>query len=182
MQAQTKICLMSKKPFFSIIIPTLNEEIVLPRLLKDIQHQTFKNFEVTVVDAKSSDKTIKRASTFQNKVPNFKIITAPKKGVGFQRNLGAKHSKAKWLLFFDADIKIPPHFLKSIRKKLESRTPRGAGPTDYFTAWTGPDKKRAQEQIIVAFLNLVIEIAHLIEKPAAFGSMLGWFHFEILGH
>ena len=46
------------EPFFSIIIPTLNEEKYLPLLLSDLEHQLFTDFEVIVVDGKSADKTV----------------------------------------------------------------------------------------------------------------------------
>jgi glycosyltransferase involved in cell wall biosynthesis len=45
------------QPFFSIVVPTLNEELFLPYLLKDLQNQKEKNFEVIVVDSYSEDKT-----------------------------------------------------------------------------------------------------------------------------
>ncbi|MDO8269590.1 MAG: glycosyltransferase, partial [Candidatus Levybacteria bacterium] len=42
---------------FSVIIPALNEEKLLPRLLEELKKQTDKNFEVILVDANSTDRT-----------------------------------------------------------------------------------------------------------------------------
>ena len=42
----------------SIIIPTLNEQFYLPKLLAALEKQTFRDFEVTVVDGGSGDKTV----------------------------------------------------------------------------------------------------------------------------
>ena len=50
--------------FFSVIIPTLNEEHFLPKLLADLSLQTFKRFEVIVIDANSSDKTVSLAREY----------------------------------------------------------------------------------------------------------------------
>ena len=50
-----------KSPYFTIVIPTLNEEELLPLLLDDLSHQTYKNFEIYVVDGKSSDRTVEVA-------------------------------------------------------------------------------------------------------------------------
>jgi len=47
------------KPFFSIVIPSLNEEINLPILLESIKNQTDKDLEVIVVDSQSTDNTKK---------------------------------------------------------------------------------------------------------------------------
>ena len=59
---------MSQRPFFSIIIPSLNEEKYLPLLLEDLSQQTFKSFEVIIIDGKSEDKTIELAKTFNKKL------------------------------------------------------------------------------------------------------------------
>ncbi len=58
--------------FFSIIIPTLNEEKLIPRLLRNLSIQKEKNFEVIVVDAFSKDKTKNKVLEFKNNFPLFK--------------------------------------------------------------------------------------------------------------
>jgi len=68
------------KPYFSIIIPTLNEERYLPKLLEDLLNQTEKNFEVIVVDGKSTDKTIDVCKHFMKNIPS-KIIISNKRNV-----------------------------------------------------------------------------------------------------
>ena len=52
------------KPFFSIVIPALNEEKFLPKLLESLSHQHFCDFEVIVVDGRSKDKTVAVAETY----------------------------------------------------------------------------------------------------------------------
>ncbi len=85
----------------SVIIPTLEEEKYLPLLLKDIKKQTVQPEEIIVVDARSKDKTVEIAKRKDAKV----IIT--KKGVSHQRNLAAKKARGDWLLFIDADMRLP---------------------------------------------------------------------------
>jgi glycosyltransferase involved in cell wall biosynthesis len=53
---------------FSIIIPTLNEEVLLPNLLRDLQAQTFRDFEVIVADAGSKDGTVDLAQSLGARV------------------------------------------------------------------------------------------------------------------
>ena len=67
----------------SIIIPTYNEEDYLPALLKSIQRQNFKDLEVIVADAHSTDKTLEIAKKY-----NCKIVPGGLPAVG--RNNGAK--------------------------------------------------------------------------------------------
>jgi glycosyltransferase involved in cell wall biosynthesis len=53
---ENDIILTMQSPFISIIIPTLNEEKYLPKLLTDFKKQKNKNFEIVIVDGHSEDK------------------------------------------------------------------------------------------------------------------------------
>ena len=90
----------------SIIIPTLNEEEYLPKLLESIQQQRFKDMEIIVADAGSKDKTVQIAKTHGCKVTAGGL---PGKG----RNEGAKVAKGDVLFFIDSDAFLPSHFLDS---------------------------------------------------------------------
>jgi len=105
---------IKNKPFFSIIIPTLNEEKYLPFLLEDLNNQVYNNFEIIHVDGNSDDKTIEIAKKFTN----VKSIITKKRNVCFQKNLGARKANGKWLVFIDADIQIEKNYLNKIRSIL----------------------------------------------------------------
>ena len=83
---------MDHLPYFSVIIPTLNEELYIPNLLTDLTHQKVFNFEVIVVDGKSSDKTKLIVGLFKNKLP-LTFLESSKSNVSLQRNMGAKLSR-----------------------------------------------------------------------------------------
>jgi glycosyltransferase involved in cell wall biosynthesis len=154
---------MKPNPFFSIIIPTLNEEVLLPHLLKDLKNQTFsQDFEVVVVDAKSTDKT---QSIIKNH--NYRLIISNKKNVGHQRNLGAKAARGKYLLFIDADARIPLYFLDGIKYHL-SRT-----NAKVFSTWAKQDSNNASDKAIIIFVNLMLETAKNTNLQVAFGTMIG---------
>ncbi|RMD77046.1 glycosyltransferase [Candidatus Dojkabacteria bacterium] len=89
----------------SIVIPTLNEEVRLPILLKVLKNQSYQNFEVIVSDAYSKDKTREVAREF-----NTKIVDGGSISVG--RNNGAKVAEGNILIFMDADIYFNRDFLK----------------------------------------------------------------------
>lgn len=84
----------------SIIIPTFNEEEHLPRLLKSIESQTFKDLEVIIADAHSDDSTREIAEGF-----GAKIVDGGLPGPG--RNRGADAASGGLLLFLDADVVFP---------------------------------------------------------------------------
>ena len=93
-------------PFFSIVIPALNEEKFLPNLLKDLIKQSFTDFQVVVVDGRSTDQTVAKSLTLAKQLP-LTVITSQVRHVSHQRNLGLKHSRGKWVIFIDADARLP---------------------------------------------------------------------------
>lgn len=158
---------MPNKPFFSIVIPVLNEEKFLPFLLEDLSRQTTRDFEVIVVDGHSEDKTVERASTFKNKLPSLTILTSKIRNVSVQRNLGANKAIGQYVIFNDADNSLPPFFLEGIKYQLHVK------PFDLFTCWFNPDSDTASDKAVASYLNIIIEAAFLLNQPAAYGALIG---------
>lgn len=99
----------------SIIIPALNEEKYLPFLLATIKKQSFKDFEVIVADAGSTDKTIEIAKDFGCKIIKGGL---PAKG----RNEGAKIAKGELFFFIDADSRIISEtFLEKLLREFKKK-------------------------------------------------------------
>ncbi len=104
----------------SIVIPTLNEEKYLPKLLDCIKNQTYKGYELIVADADSGDKTKKIAKKY-----GCKIVKGGLPAIG--RNNGAKIAKGDILLFFDADVQIDKNFLKNAVNEFKKKNLDAAG-------------------------------------------------------
>lgn len=101
----------------SIVIPTLNEGHYLPILLDSIKSQTFKDCEIIVSDAGSSDDTVPVAKKY-----GCRIIIDKKKGPGYGRNRGAEIAHGKYILFLDSDVFFPSRdFLDKFMKIVEKR-------------------------------------------------------------
>ena len=98
----------------SIIIPTLNEEKLLPRLLENIKNQTCKDYEVIIADANSTDRTRDIAREY-----GCIVVDGGLPGVG--RNNGAKVAKGDFFIFFDSDVTITPNFLENAFKEFQRR-------------------------------------------------------------
>ena len=104
----------------SLIIPTLNEEKYLPRLLESIVNQKdFSDYEIIVSDGNSTDKTREIAHKY-----GCRVVVSDRKSPAIQRNAGANIASGDILLFVDADNILPAGFLKKvysefIRKELD---------------------------------------------------------------
>jgi glycosyltransferase involved in cell wall biosynthesis len=105
------------KEAISVVIPTFNEEHYLPKLLRSLQNQSVKPNEIIIADAFSTDNTRNIALSFGCRVVDGGL---PARG----RNRGALVAKSEILLFLDADVVLPKHFIKAclaefIQKKLD---------------------------------------------------------------
>lgn len=158
---------MNKEPFFSIVIPCLNEEKSLPLLLKDLTNQTLQDFEVIVVDGHSKDKTVEYANKYKKSLPSLVILPSKIRNVSVQRNMGGEAGKGTYLLFNDADNRLPKHFLEGVKYHI------GVKPTDMFTTWCLPDSNRRSDKAIATNLNLLTETGLLLGTPGALGAMIG---------
>ena len=98
----------------SIIIPAWNEEEYLPKLMDCIKKQSYKDYEVIVADANSTDRTRQVAKKY-----GCKAVKGGMPAVG--RNNGAKAAKGDILLFLDADVQFDNKFLDIAINEFQER-------------------------------------------------------------
>jgi glycosyltransferase involved in cell wall biosynthesis len=91
----------------SIVIPTLNEEIYLPRLINSIKKQDYLDYEIIVSDGGSSDKTPEIAREMGCVFISDNTHHHP----SWQRNGGANIARGELILFLDADTVLQENFL-----------------------------------------------------------------------
>lgn len=112
----------------SIIIPVYNSEKTVGRCLESIFAQTYRDFEVIVVDDGSTDRTKKIVedffSQFTDDSSRFTVIAQENRGAQASRNRGWKECKmqnvkCKMVLFCDADIVMKPDMLEKMVRALE---------------------------------------------------------------
>ncbi len=139
----------------SIIIPTKNEEKLLPELLKSIKKQDFDGYEVIVADAESTDKTREIAAEY-----GAGIVRGGMPGTG--RNNGARAATGEILVFLDADVILPKHFLKNLYNEMQERY------IDVATCAIKPLSDIQLDRIIHKLINMTI-LANLRVDPKAFG-------------
>lgn len=85
----------------SIIIPTYNAEKFLYQCLNSILEQTFRDFEILIIDGASTDDTIKIATSFGDS--RIKALSQKDNGIYDAMNKGIKIAKGTWLYFMGSD-------------------------------------------------------------------------------
>jgi glycosyltransferase involved in cell wall biosynthesis len=155
-----------QRPFFSFIIPTLNEEKFLPRLLASLAAQTVRDFEVIVVDGASRDATIRVARTFAGKLPALAVLKSKKRGQSLQRNLGAARARGRYCVFVDADSAVLPYAVERMAAFISK--PKAL----FFTAWTRPDGEEGGDALATLIGNLYIEGAIMVKRAVAPGAFM----------
>ena len=102
-------------PKFSIVIPVYNVEKFIKRTLDSIKSQTFKDYEVIVVNDGSTDKSMDICKKYDVKIINSKHVE-----VSEARNIGAKQAKGEYLVFLDSDDWWDKDLLKEVSKSLDN--------------------------------------------------------------
>lgn len=121
----------------SVIIPFYNEEKYLKNCLESLSRQSFKDFEVIVVDDGSKEKL--EIKNKQLKFDNFKFLSQSHQGPGVARNLGAKRAKGEILIFVDSDMTFDKDFLKDLIRPIIKGRVKGTFSREEFVAnWDNP--------------------------------------------
>lgn len=100
-----------KKPALSIVIPTLEEEKYLQICLDSLGKQSFRDFEIIVIDGGSNDKTVQLAQKYTDRVYVF-----PDANVCLSRDKGVRVANADIIVGMDADSYYPENYLERIHK------------------------------------------------------------------
>jgi len=107
-------------PKMSVIIPTFNREKYVRKALESVLAQTYKDYEVIVVDDGSKDNTKESLKRYEGKI---QYIYQSNSGVSAARNTGIKHACGEWLAFLDSDDEWKPEYLSKqmerVRNNLE---------------------------------------------------------------
>lgn len=121
---------MSAAPFFSIVVPVYNRPDELGELLESLASQTYREFEVIVVEDGSSISSHEVVNRFAASLA-IHYFEKPNSGPGPSRNYGFEKTSGQYLVVFDSDCIIPSHYLQTVFDHLQQH------PCD---AWGGPDR------------------------------------------
>lgn len=95
-----------------VIVPTYNRAHTVARAIDSVLNQTYKNFNIYIVDDGSTDETSKVLERYKT-LPNLHILYQKNGGVSSARNLAVNSSNAEWISFLDSDDEWLPNKLET---------------------------------------------------------------------
>ncbi|RJX37292.1 glycosyltransferase [Paenibacillus pinisoli] len=118
---------MNPNPLVSVIMPAFNRARTLPAAIASVQEQSYGNWELIVVDDRSTDTTRKVVGELAASDSRIQYISNKRaKGVGGARNSGMLHAKGDLIAFLDSDdVWLPFHLEETLRMMQDTDTDVG---------------------------------------------------------
>lgn len=107
-------------PLVSVIIAAYNCDKYINQCIDSLLNQSFKNFEIIVVDDGSTDRTYSILNEYKTKNKNLYIYRQKNKYAGVARNNGLSRAKGEYVLFLDADDFFEPNMLMLAYQRAKS--------------------------------------------------------------
>jgi glycosyltransferase involved in cell wall biosynthesis len=115
--------------FFSVIIPVYNRPKEVDELLQSLSAQDYTNFEVLIIEDGSTERCSEVVKSYEEQL-NISYYYKENSGQGFSRNYGFERAQGDYLVVFDSDCLIPPHYFRVVGEQLRERE---------LDAYGGPD-------------------------------------------
>jgi len=127
----------------SVIVTIYNREKYLDECLSSLKNQTYKNFEVLMIDDGSIDNSINIAKRYADEDNRFKLIQSTHIGFPAAKNLGLSKVSGDYIIFLDSDDSAYPQWLEFLNEAAEES---GADiSTCYYDEYIDDKAKKAQE-------------------------------------
>lgn len=103
----------------SVIIPVYNASRFLQRTIDSVLTQSFKDFELILVDDGSKDDSLDICNEYQKQDDRVVVIPKENGGTSSARNMGIEHATKKYIAFLDNDDYVLPHWLETMHQYAE---------------------------------------------------------------
>ena len=102
------------QPKITVIVPVYNAASYLEACIESLLDQSFKDFEVILINDGSSDDSPSICERYRDADERIRVINKPNGGVSSARNQGLKAVRGEWVAFVDADDTVGTEYLKSL--------------------------------------------------------------------
>lgn len=135
----------------SVIVPIYKVEPYIRQCITSLVNQTFKNFEIILVDDGSPDKCPEICDEYALNDARIQVIHKQNGGLVSARKVGLAHSCGEYITFVDGDDWIEPDYLEKINGIIERLKPDIVAITDFYSVTA---TKKVQMQIGGKYLGL----------------------------
>ena len=104
----------------SVIIPVYNREKELPDCFRSLENQTYRDYEVILVDDGSTDGTAALCQSQVAKDDRYRFYSIAHQGVSAARNEALEHASGNLIFFLDSDDEIHPLLIETLAEALEN--------------------------------------------------------------
>ena len=108
-----------EKGMVSVIIPIYNVEDYLAECIESVLSQSYKNYEIILINDGSTDNSGVIAKEYYDKYDNIHLINQSNKGLAESRNVGVSHARGEYIYFLDSDDKILENLLEKCVDKFK---------------------------------------------------------------
>jgi glycosyltransferase involved in cell wall biosynthesis len=172
--------------YFSLIMATIRRTQEISRFLERLDTQTYRDFELIVVDQNSDNRLLEVLEPYKNHFPILHLHSTP--GASRSRNVGIRKAKGDIIAFPDDDCWYPQDLLERVNNQLENHPEwdilsctsagdkywdRQAGKVNRFNVW-----KRGIEYSVFLRRQLVTTLGDL-DETLGVGSGTPWWAGEI---
>ena len=111
----------TSEPLITVITPTYNREKMVQTTIKSVINQTFKNWELIVIDDGSTDNTDAAVEQFLHD-PRISYYKKPNTGQPDSLNVAATYANGEFMTFLDSDDEAFPEWLETVARELNQNT------------------------------------------------------------
>jgi len=130
-------------PKYTVIVPIYNRPIEAEELLESLTKQTYKNFDIIIIEDGSQETCEHIVKNYANDL-DIKYHYKSNSGPGDSRNVGMSKATGDYMIIFDSDCIIPPQYFEEVEKHLAKN------PLDTFG---GPDSADASFSKVQKAIN-----------------------------
>jgi glycosyltransferase involved in cell wall biosynthesis len=187
---RAQLAAVPQKDLISIVTPTHNRAYVLSYCIQSVLAQTYKNFELIIVDDASTDNTRQLVASFQANDPRILYVYKPKTNVSDTRNVGLRLARGRYVAFLDSDSVWDRNFLSMMTHAL-SATPghekvaycdaslfeKGVARGSLSTGWNA---MVFRAKPFIDLCTVLVELNAVREVGLFDGRMTKWVDYELL--
>lgn len=109
---------MNSVPLFTVVIPSYNRERFISTAIDSVLSQTFRHFELLIINDGSDDQTVDVVNRFKDdRIRYFEILNSER---GAARNYGIKHAYGQYVTFLDSDDFFKKDHLSTAAKFIDT--------------------------------------------------------------